>query len=154
MSISHPHPENNLDPFYEKFKGSFTSCLRWDDLTTFWEQLKNSEYSSWYVYAIGEPIPESPVTLQQLNVFITEIDQLLRNEHAEDFCGIVYSDNIQSPSYIKIFDPNNLGVSCGFSDNPPLPGWIISTIPPKPLEDKTVLTQQRKRWWQKLWTKH
>jgi len=143
---------SSLDPFYEKFKSSFTSCMRWDDLSSFWEVLKqHAQLDNWYIYAIGEHVPDLPVSSEELLHFITEIDSLLRKDHDEDYCGIVYADDKAAPTYIKIYDPNNLGVSCGFSNNPPLPGWILSIIPPKTLEDKSVLTQQRKRWWQKLW---
>jgi len=142
-----------LAPFYEKFKGSFSSCMRWDDLTIFWHTLRQHAYLKWYIYTIGEPIPSIAVEVKELELFITEIDSLLRKEHQEDYCGVVYVDDKNRPTFIKIYDPNNLGVSCGFSDNPPLPGWILSTIPPLPLEDKSVLTQQRKRWWQRLWRK-
>jgi len=58
------------------------------------------------------------------------MDKLLRREHQEDYCGIVYANDLQTPGSIKIYDPNNLGVSCGYNDNPPLPGWIMSRIPP------------------------
>ncbi len=153
-----PQSENSLenvqlDPFYEKFKGSFTSCMRWDELTILWDTLKQRANLSWYIYAIGEQAPDVPVSQNELVLFITEMDNLLRKEHEEDYCGIVYADDKTTPSFIKIYDPNNLGVSCGFSNNPPLPGWVLSIIPPKPLEDKSVLTQQRKRWWQRLWNK-
>jgi hypothetical protein len=62
--------------------------------------------------------------------FIDEVDALLHHEHFEDYCGIVYTDSTKDPALIKIFDPDNFGVSCGFSNNPPLPGWVLSLIPP------------------------
>ncbi len=152
-SQSKKSPEDfQLDPFYKKFKGSFTSCMRWDDLTILWHILKQRANLNWYLYAIGEPLPDSPASENELLLFIAEIDKLLRSEHEEDYCGIVYADDKKAPTFIKIYDPNNLGVSCGFSNDPPLPGWVLSIIPPKPLEDKSVLTQQRKRWWQRLWS--
>ncbi len=153
MPLSQAENTIQLDPFYNKFKGSFTSCMRWDDLTTFWGTLKQHVNLDWYIYAIGEQVPDSPANQREFIHFITEIDSLLRNEHQEDYCGIVYADDKNSPTFIKIYDPNNLGVSCGFSNDPPLPGWVLSVTPPKPLEDKSVLTQQRKRWWQRLWNK-
>ncbi len=143
----------SLDPFYEKFKGSFSSCLRWEDLDDLWETLRQHADNGWYIYAIGENTPVKPATATELETFISEIDSLLHREHEEDYCGIVYADNKTEPSFIKIYDPNNLGVSCGFSDDPPLPGWILSLLAPKPLEDKSVLTAQRKRWWQNIWNK-
>lgn len=148
---SSAQPQPLLDPFYEKFKGSFTSCMRWEDLDDFWEKLEQLANKHWYIYAIGENTPLKPASEQDFKTFITEINSLLRREHEEDYCGIVYADDKENPSFIKIYDPNNLGVSCGFSDDPPLPGWVLSLLPPKPLEDKSVLTAQRKRWWENIW---
>jgi hypothetical protein len=45
--------------------------------------------------------------------------RLLRAEHHESYCGIVYADDLENPRLIKIYDPNNLGSSCGSSKNPP-----------------------------------
>ena len=75
----------------------------------------------------------------------------MRDHHREDYCGIVYVDNQDDPGFIKIFDPGHLGVSCGFSQNLKLPGWIMCRIPPQPLEDSRVLPAKRQRWWQALW---
>ena len=137
------------DPFLTAFKGAFTSTLRWPQLDQLWDTLRQQSHKTWYIYAIGETPPESCVDKHQLDTFITEIDQLLRKEHQEDYCGIVYADNREDPCFIKIYDPNNLGVSCGFSDNPPLPGWILSLQTPI---DLNALPQagNRRRWWQKL----
>ena len=141
----------SLDPFYREFKGSFTSYMRWSDLNALWMHLKQEQDKQWYIYAIGEAVPKQPLNHEQLCKFIDEMDTLLHKDHKEDYCGIVYANSKTQPTFIKIFDPNNLGVSCGFSDNPPLPGWILTILPPKPLEDKSVLSQQRKKWWQRIW---
>ncbi|MCK7500047.1 MAG: hypothetical protein MZW92_64195 [Comamonadaceae bacterium] len=38
-------------------------------------------------------------------------DDLLRKEHREDYCGIVYADDLRpADACVKIYDPNNLGV--------------------------------------------
>jgi hypothetical protein len=50
--------------------------------------------------------------------FIERIDALLRAEHHESYCGIVYADDLENPRLIKIYDPNNLGSSCGSSKTP------------------------------------
>jgi hypothetical protein len=115
----------------------------------FWEVLHDCSHHGWYIYAVGEQVPEREATEEELKNFVREIDVLLRQEHDEDYCGIVYADNLEKPTIIKIYDPNNLGVSCGFSDNPPLPGWILSTMPPVALESIKP-TASRRRWWQRL----
>ena len=144
-----PAPIEN--PFYSAFRGHFTSLLRWDDLDAFWKVVRENAAAGWYVYAIGEPAPVQPSTAEQVNNFLNEVDALLRKEHQEDYCGIVYTDSKTEPSMIKIFDPNNLGVQCGFSDNPPLPGWVMSRLPPVALESGDQRPEGRKRWWRRLW---
>ncbi|MEJ2611720.1 MAG: hypothetical protein P8179_16985 [Candidatus Thiodiazotropha sp.] len=136
--------------YLQAFKGSFTSTLRWPHLDELWRVLREDAKGGWYIYALGEPPPIEVADAAMLNKFITEIDQLLRQEHDEDYCGIVYADDLKQPAFIKIYDPNNLGVSCGYSDNPPLPGWVLSKIPPVDLPS-LALPSNRKRWWQRLW---
>ena len=143
-------PAPMANPFDTAFRGHFTGVLSWEDLDVFWGVVRNHA-AGWYVYAIGEAPPAAPATVEQVHAFIDEIDGLLRREHQEDYCGIVYADSRTEPSMIKIFDPNNLGVQCGFSDNPPLPGWVMSRLPPVALYDRAHRPENRKRWWRKLW---
>jgi len=140
------------DPFTIAFRGHFTSLLRWEDLDAFWALVRSRAAAGWYIYAIGEAPPVAPSTPEQVGNFLDEVDALLRREHQEDYCGIVYTDSKTEPTMIKIFDPNNLGVQCGFSDNPPLPGWVMSRLPPQALESRDHRPEGRKRWWRKLWT--
>ncbi|VAX08579.1 hypothetical protein MNBD_GAMMA25-837 [hydrothermal vent metagenome] len=142
--------DSNTDPeFLRTYRGSFTSMLRWPQLDQLWQLLREQTDIRWYIYAVGETPPRICADTGQLQHFINEIDKLLRKEHEEDYCGIVYADNRENPSLIKIYDPNNLGVSCGFSDNPPLPGWTLSLEVPINLSDLPQ-TGNRRRWWQKI----
>jgi hypothetical protein len=138
--------------YLSAFKGSFTSTMRWHDLDAFWEVLKGQADDKWYIYAVGEEPPEATVDKACFLTFIEKIDELLHKEHDEDYCGIVYVDNLEAPEFIKIFDPNNLGVCCGFSDNPPLPGWILSRLQPVELETELSPPKNRQRWWQQLFS--
>ncbi len=136
--------------YLSAFRGKFTSVMRWPQLDEFWVILRELADDGWYIYAVGQEPPQTPVAKGQLLTFIVEIDALLRKEHEEDYCAIVYIDNQQHPEFIKIFDPNNLGVSCGYSEKPPLPGWILSRIPPVALEEALYPPMNRQRWWQKI----
>jgi len=138
------------EAYIAAFRGNFTSTMRWHDLDAFWETLKEQADDNWYIYAVGEAAPENTSEKAQFLNFIDSIDELLHKEHDEDYCGIVYVDNKAAPEFVKIFDPNNLGVSCGFSDNPPLPGWILSRIQPVELESALNPPKNRQRWWQQL----
>ena len=140
----------SVEPYVAAFRGRFFSLLRWDDLTVFWETLRAQADDSWYIYHVGDEVPVTTSSKDQLLKFITEIDILLRAEHDEEYCAIVYADDHQQPTFIKIFDPHNLGVSCGFSENPPLPGWVMSKMPPINLQDALRPSNNRRRWWQKI----
>ena len=136
------------NPYMTAFRGSFTSTLRWPQLDDLWRRVR-TQPEDWFIYAIGEPPPARPAGPGDLLRFVDEIDRLLRTEHDEDYCGIVYADDLGSPAMIKIYDPNNLGVSCGYSDNPPLPGWVLSRLQPLDLEAARQ-PAGRRRWWQRL----
>ncbi len=142
-------PHDNA--FLRAFHGSLTSTLRWPDLEIFWAVLRGRAAAGWYVYALGETPPQTPVDADKLHEFIDAMDALLRKEHQEEYCAIVYADDLNAPTLVKIFDPNNLGVSCGFSDNPPLPGWVLSLEPPVDIV-AMAHTASRKRWWQKIFS--
>ena len=135
--------------YLQQFKGGFKSTMRWHHLDALWEVLKQSP-EGWFVYYVGDVPPSEPMTAEKFIHFLEQVDQLLRDEHEEEYCGIVYADDLQAPSMVKIYDPNNLGVSCGFSENPPLPGWVLSRIPPVDLESQQVLPGNRRRWWARL----
>ncbi len=143
-------PQADADAFLRAFRGSFTSMLRWHQLDALWDALRADADGGWYVYAVGEPPPAAPAGADQVQRFIGEMDVLLRREHAEDFCGIVYADHRDQPSFIKIYDPNNLGVVCGFSEHPPLPGWVLSKLKPVDLPAAQPPPRNRRRWWQRL----
>lgn len=142
--------ERQDNEFLSAFRGSFVSALRWPQLDALWTALSELNDGAWFVYAVGEAPPETPLTVPELAHFIREIDHFLRQEHAEDYCGIVYADSLTRPGMIKIYDPHNLGVSCGFSDNPPLPGWVVSRLAPCDLPSTRVLPNSRRRWWRRL----
>lgn len=137
-------------PFLTAFRGSFTSALRWPQLDALWERIAERADAGWFIYAVGEPPPSAPTDAAGVKAFISEIDQLLRAEHREDYCGIVYADDPSAPTFVKIYDPNNLGVVCGFSESPPLPGWVMSLIPPVDLPSTRPPPKGRRRWWSRL----
>lgn len=142
--------ESNQGDFRAAFNGGFSGVLRWHQLDELWARLRSQADSKWYIYAVGEPPPDAVADTESLIRFIDEVDVLLRRDHGEDYCGVVYVDDFINPEFVKIFDPHNLGVSCGYSDSPPLPGWILSRLPPIDLQAPVPLPGNRRRWWQRL----
>lgn len=138
-------------PFQIQFRGQFVSLLSWHQLTDFWQVVAGRADRGWFIYALGEPVPTAPRSAAEAHKFLHAIDTLLRRDHHEDYCGIVYTDSKTEPTFIKIFDPNFLGSSCGSSKHPPLPGWIMSLSAPSALPLPRPLPEQRKRWWAALW---
>jgi hypothetical protein len=141
----------DTSPFLGAFKGNFKSMLRWEQLDELWQVVRRPELGPWFIYAVGETPPVATSNPDQLAAFLREIDALLRREHDEDYCGIVYANDRECPTLIKIYDPNNLGSVCGSgSQPPPLPGWVLSTLPPVDLPAALPPPGNRRRWWQQL----
>lgn len=130
------------------FDGTLYSLLSWEQLAAFWERLDRS--AGWYLYALGEARPETPADAEHVETFIREISALLRHDHDEDYCGIVYANDLEAPHLIKIYDPNHLGTSCGSGKHKILPGWVMSRVPPSDLDPSHHVTGNRRRWWQGL----
>ena len=149
-------PEPSSSPYLDKLRGSFQGLLQWTDFDGFWEQLRAqvahapSNDSGWYVYAVGEMPPTLPADVETFLRFLDESQALLHKEHEESYCGIVYVDRTDAPEMIKVYDPSNLGVSCGSSDNPPLPGWVVSKLAPIDLPHTLEPPRNRQRWWQRV----
>lgn len=137
--------------FSEAFSGFLSGIMRWPELDDLWSRLRAAPGGHWYIYAVGEPPPTEPAGREQLHRFIDELDALLRREHDADYCGIVYVDDPDQPALVKVYDPNNLGSVCGpGSLPPPLPGWVLSRMPPAALQPQQPVTGARRRWWQRL----
>ncbi len=138
--------------FQEHFQGRFSNMLRWPQLDQLWDKVYEQP-NDWYIYFVGELVPTAPVEAVELKQFIQEVDKLLHKEHDYDYCGIVYADNKEKPTMIKIFDPNNLGAVCGSSGSVVPPRWLLTRIPPETIIDNAPTPANRKRWWQRLFYK-
>ena len=141
---------NDKNAYLKAYNGKLTGIRKWDDLDDLWDVIRGVADQSWYVYAVGEEPPSEPISAKNLLQFIAQIDELLRKEHDETYCGIVYFDDKEAPGFIKIYDPNNLGTVCGSSDAPSLPGWTLSKQVPVDLPQASPPPGNRRRWWRKL----
>jgi hypothetical protein len=137
-----------MTEFQRLYAGRVWSVMGWDQLTAFWKRINPA--AGWYLLAAGTMPTSAPADAAAVASFIEQIDALLRNDHRESYCGIVYADDLDNPRLIKIYDPNNLGSSCGSSKNPPGPGWIMSREMPDESLSRVSIPESRKRWWQRL----
>ncbi len=140
---------NETNDFRQRLDGRFEGLLRWPQLDELWQRLKQSD-SPWYFYQVGSELPDAPVAGEALSKAIDELDALLRQDHDYDYCGIVYADDPHEPTLIKVYDPNNLGSSCGSSGQRIPPRWILSLDPPEEIVDEAPMPGNRRRWWQRL----
>lgn len=134
--------------FEQLYTGRLWSLLSWRQLSDFWARVDRG--AGWHLYAVGEPLPTQPAGAEDVDEFIRRIDELLRRDHRHDYCGIVYADDLDRPRMVKIYDPNNLGVSCGSSKNPPPPGWVMCLAPPIEVKRAGPVPENRRRWWRSL----
>ncbi|ADE11241.1 hypothetical protein [Sideroxydans lithotrophicus] len=138
---------HSVDPavFHERLKGTFTGMLQWQQLDALWARAKSG---TWYFYQLGEELPVEALNGDELARRIDALDALLRRDHDYSYCGIVYADDAEHPTLIKVYDPNNMGSSCSGKAAPSPPGWILSTIPPALIETHASTPNNRRRWWQ------
>lgn len=140
--------EANPD-FNARLNGRFEGLLRWEDLDALWSRLRDGG-EAWYFYQVGSPLPDGPIAGEALERALAELDALLHKDHDHDYCGIVYADDPRTPSLIKVYDPNNLGSSCGSSGQRIPPRWILSLQRPQEVVDEAPMPGNRRRWWHRL----
>ena len=126
---------SETNPYKTASLGFFKGLRSWQDFDDFWKKLESLNDGQWYIYDTNQLPPDTPAKKDEFLHFLHDSNNRLHLEHKEDYCGIVYIDDKEHPAFIKIYDPANLGVVCGFSDNPPLPGWILSRIKPCDLHE-------------------
>lgn len=137
------------DGFAEVYSGLLFGVMEWSSLKNILEGLSGDD---WFVYDIRQDLPTVPLQAVELKKFTTNIFELLTSEHEEDYCGIVYVDDLSSPSLIKIYDPQNLGTSCGINKEKIHPGWILSKMAPSKIEFKDPVPQNRIKWWNRIFS--
>ncbi len=141
-----------MTTFTEILNNPLHGIMRWDAWDELCDHIKFGG-DPWFVCFIGHATPEFPIKDAQLAIALDEIRALLKREHEEDYLGIVFVDNLTSPALVKIYDPCNLGSSCGSSGRYIPPGWILSRLPPISIDSDIPLPNNRLRWWHNLLTR-
>ena len=133
------------EAFRARLSGSFSGILKWEDLDALWDRIKSGQ---WFFYQIGEEMPVTPLSGNELAECIDALNTLLRHEHEYNYCGIVFADSVETPTLIKVYDPNTLGSSCSCNETPAPARWILSTVQPAFIESYVPSPNNRRRWWQ------
>lgn len=119
-----------LKDYLTQFQGRFIGIMQRQDCNVLLEKLIANPTNDWYFYDTLTTVPQATMSADEFVKSLTLIHGILKTEHQERYCGIVYVDDLESPSFIKIFNPKNLGKSCGSSEYPPIPQWLLSKIKP------------------------
>ncbi|MBW5290355.1 MAG: hypothetical protein Rsou_0922 [Candidatus Ruthia sp. Asou_11_S2] len=120
--------------YIERLKSRFIGIMQWgDDCHALFDKL-NSNPSDWYLYDTLKVAPKAVVNASEFIDTLSDIKKVIKSEHQERYCGIVYTNDLDNPDFVKIFHPNNLGKVCGSSENPPIPRWLLSKDRPTDIE--------------------
>ncbi len=132
------------EAFRARLGGMFQGIMHWHQLDELWARIRSGR---WFVHPTDETPPTEPLSGVPLAARIDSIDAQLRREHAYGYCGIVYVDDVDAPTLVKIYDPRNLGTSCSHGAAPIPPRWILSTVQPASIVPPAQETGRRWRLW-------
>lgn len=134
--------------FLQVFNGRMSGVLRWQQLESIWQNLNADQ--GWYLYETNASLPAEPIDAAALKSAIKEIDAFLHQQHDEDYCGVVYTDDINAPSLLKIYHPKKMGTSCGSGSATVLPKWTLSKMAPVDLLEWSLEKDQKPAWWKQM----
>ena len=121
-------------PYWRATQGFFSGVLRWPEMADLWARLK-ADPDRWFVFDTQGPPPRAPLPAGEFLAFLDDVETFVRARHRHDYCGFVYVDDRCRPKVVKIFDPAEMGSSCGCSGELVLPRWLVSRLPPDPLPE-------------------
>ena len=124
-----------MSSYIDEFQGRFIGIMQWDDCDALLQKLINQP-DGWYLYDTLVSAPNQIIDASVFTENVNRIKKILTDEHQERYCGIVYTNDLENPSFVKIFHPKNLGKSCGSSEHPPIPKWLLSKTKPVNVVEK------------------
>ena len=134
--------------FLQTYTGRMSGVLRWPQLDNIWQNLNGDD--GWYLYEVGHDLPTEPINSDHLEGAVARMDSFLREEHDADYCGVVYTDDLNAPSLLKIYHPKKMGASCGSSGSTVLPKWTLSKHPPIDLVEWALKKDHKPVWWKHM----
>jgi hypothetical protein len=93
--------------------------LRWPQLDSLWQSLKPK--NGWYLYEVGGDPPKTSINGDKLRQAIEIVDAFLREQHEADYCGVVYTDDLDTPSLLKVYHPKKMGLRVAAAVQPCFP---------------------------------
>ncbi len=132
-----------MPSYIDEFQGRFIGIMQWNDCDALLQKLIDQP-NGWYLYDTLTSVPNQIIEANVFTENVNRIKEILTNEHQERYCGIVYTNDLENPSFVKIFHPKNIGKSCGSSEHPPIPQWLLSKTKPINVVEKFSLPEEEK----------
>jgi len=127
MSQANPLPDT---AFWRAYQGRAAGLLNWKDVDALWPLLK-AQPEGWFVYDLETAPPTAPLSSVDFKAFLPQAEALVNERRDRSHSGAIYIDNPETPAFIKIFDPTNMGTSCGGDHEMIFPRYILSKIKPE-----------------------
>lgn len=128
MSQTTPLPDT---AFWRAYQGRASGLLNWVDVDALWPKLA-AQPDDWFVYDLDAAPPVAPLSATDLIAFLPQAEALVNERRDRSHSGAIYIDNREAPSFVKFFDPTNMGTSCGGDHEMIFPRYILSKIKPSP----------------------
>lgn len=124
-----PFPDT---PYWQAYQGPFSGLLNWPDVERFWQVLAQDP-QGWYAFDFLADPPQDVLSAQAFETQVQAMRELINSGRETSHCFALFADDVTQPDFVKIFDPGNLGASCGSSGSRTYPRWTLSRIAPTPL---------------------
>jgi len=134
--------------YLDTYTGRMSGVLRWPQLDMLWQNLNAAD--GWYWYEVGAELPATTLSPEDLQQAVQQMDRFLHLEHEAEYCGVVYTDNLQEPGLLKIYHPKKMGASCGSSGSTVLPKWTLSRQAPVDLVAWKLDKEHKPAWWKHM----
>jgi len=121
------------------------SLLSWDQLSAFWQ--RSTPAAGWYLYALAKSVRANRRRGTCRRLYPRDRHPAAPRTH-EDYCGIVYADDLDNPSPDQDLRPSHLGTVLRFqqASHPARLGDVENAA--FDLSPSHLVPQNRKRWWQ------
>jgi len=128
MRPANPFPDT---AYWRRYQARSTGLLHWPAVDALWPRLAAST-GPWYVYDLQSLPPATPLTAAGFAAFLPIAEALVNTRRDRSHSGAIYIDTPANPAFVKIFDPANMGTSCGGDHDLILPRYILSHHLPDP----------------------
>jgi len=115
--------------YWRAFQGRSSGLINWKDVDALWVQL-SSQPEGFFVYDFEAAPPTTPLPAFDFARFLPKAEALVNERRDRSHSGAIYIDSLTAPLFIKIFDPTNMGTSCGGDHEMVFPRFTLSKIKP------------------------